>query len=101
MQARLEFKKLEQNNKENKEFGIYLEKNHLKILTKFIKNRVKIPLVFAESFSSPIKTSYYDATTKKLPSVAPMVRWLLNLKMILRHCYYKNPMVLRFMLRAI
>ena len=54
-EARLEFKKLEQNNKENKRIWNLFRKESFKDFDKVYKKiGVKIPLVFAESFSSPI-----------------------------------------------
>ena len=67
-EARLEFKKLEQNNKENKRIWNLFRKESFKDFDKVYKKiGVKIPLVFAESFFEPyLKQVIIDATTKKI-----------------------------------
>ncbi|MDP3799849.1 MAG: arginine--tRNA ligase [bacterium] len=67
-EARLEFRKLEQGNKENRKIWNLFRKESFKDFDRVYKKlNIKIPLVFAESFFEPyLKEIITDAVNKKI-----------------------------------
>ena len=67
-EARLEFRKLEQGNKENRKIWNLFRKESFKDFDRVYKKlNIKIPLVFAESFFEPyLKEVITDAVNKKI-----------------------------------